>query len=94
MEEHVCKNCHYKFVGPYCPQCSQRVIKIPLNYSSLLENILGLIDFNKGFVNTIKILFKSPGTLILDYLNGKTIPYFNPIRFYLTVISLIVLFEL
>jgi hypothetical protein len=94
MDSLSCKNCGIEFSGHYCPQCSQRVVKVPMSFGPLNENILELIDFNKGFFHTTKVLFKSPNVLINDYLNGRTRPYNNPIRYFLTVISLIILAEI
>lgn len=94
MDILLCKNCGMKFSGDYCPQCSQRVLKVPMTLRSLSENLLELIDLNRGFFHTTKVLIKSPNVLISDYLNGRTRPYNNPIRYFLTVISLIILAEI
>ena len=94
MDILVCRNCGMNFSGDYCPRCSQRVLKVPMTIRSLSENLLELIDFNRGFLHTTKILIKSPNVLISDYLTGRTRPYNNPIRYFLTIISLVILAEI
>jgi len=93
MNQEICKNCSSPFSGFYCPQCGQKVIKTPLSISTIVSNVKSLIEFDKGFFHTFWILLSQPGKLIRDYLNGKSRPYNNPIRFFFSVIALIYLLE-
>ncbi|MBX2955509.1 MAG: DUF3667 domain-containing protein [Cyclobacteriaceae bacterium] len=93
MDKEICKNCSFEFSGFYCPSCGQKVVKTPLNFLSILNYLRGLFEFDKGFFHTFYILFRNPRILISDYLDGKSRPYNNPVRFYFSVIIFIYLTE-
>lgn len=83
----ICKNCNHSFEGNYCNECGQAVIEqFNLRYMwELLHQ--DLFEIDRGVWRTIKDLTAKPGHMIRDYLNGKTKPYYNPIKYLLFTIA-------
>jgi magnesium-transporting ATPase (P-type) len=84
MEQSInnCKSCGEPLSGIYCSQCGQKTITERYTFRRIFNNLLSTIfNFEKGFIFTIKQLFKEPGELIRNYLNGQTIRYYNPFRY-------------
>lgn len=85
----TCKNCHYEFEGEYCPQCSQKVLAIPYTLKTAFPWIEDMLEFDRGYLFTMKQLFTDPRQLIIDYLSGITQRYSNPIRTLLLTAALL-----
>ena len=79
-----CKNCQTQLQGPVCHQCGQKYIAQRWSTLKLYQDFIHQItNIEKGFLFTVKALFAFPGTIIRDYWNGKTVPYYNPARYVL-----------
>ena len=94
MEIKTCPNCHASYDGNFCPACGQRFIPSPFTFRVISSFALDLVDFNRGFFNTLFHLLVKPGELIHGYLNGKTRPFNNPVRFSFTLITLMAILAL
>ncbi len=85
----TCKNCQTEFHGNFCPACGQKYIDKRFNMRDSLSHLFGVVfNFDRGLWPTIIGLFKNPGKVIKDYLNGITIPYFHPFRFLFLLLSI------
>jgi len=83
----TCKNCNLSFEGNYCNECGQAVIEqFNLRYVwGLLHQ--DLFEIDRGLWRTIKDLTTKPGHMIRDYLNGKTKPYYSPLKYLLFIVA-------
>lgn len=81
LPEIKCKNCDNEFVGNYCNLCGQKIT----NRFTLLH-IWGLIaddlfEIDRGLLFTVKELWINPGNTALNYIEGKTKPYYSPLKY-------------
>lgn len=77
-----CKNCGIALQGDYCSDCGQKVITERLTLKKINHDVFSIVmDVEKGLLHTIKMLFVSPGTVVRDYIGGKTVPYYHPFRY-------------
>ncbi|MBN8578371.1 MAG: DUF3667 domain-containing protein [Cytophagales bacterium] len=86
-----CKNCSGPVEGNYCSACGQPVLgRFTLLY---LWQLLyqDLLDLDKGLWHTAKDLTLRPGRMIADYLNGKTKPYYSPLKYLLILVAVMYL---
>jgi hypothetical protein len=82
----TCKNCNNTFEGKFCNQCGQPAATHAMNFHFLIHDVQhGLLHLDKGFVFTIKELFKRPGHAIREYIEGKRINHFKPISLILVL---------
>lgn len=84
----TCKKCHGEFQGNYCPDCGypQKIERIDRRY--ILTEIADVLNFQKGFLYTVKELLIRPGHSIRVFLNEDRKRLVRPIMFIL-VTSLI-----
>jgi len=80
-----CKNCGSENLENYCSKCGQLVYHKRFTLKSIFGFFLDVFNVEKGFINTAKMLLIKPGTVIKDYLNGKTKVYMNPLKFFLII---------
>jgi len=82
----ICKNCNNNFEGNFCNECGQPASTHDLNFHFLVHDIQhGLLHLDKGFVYTIKELFKRPGHTIREYVKGKRVSHFKPVSLILVL---------
>jgi Protein of unknown function (DUF3667) len=78
--DHDCRNCGSPTTGRYCSACGQRTEVEKLTLPHLLRELPHVVfHVDRGFFQTLRILFKSPGAAIIGYLDGQRIRYFNPL---------------
>ena len=88
-EVHRCLNCNHEFTGNYCPYCSQSADTKRITWQSVPKGFLELWGFSTRSVpSTIWQLIYRPGYLILDYLRGRRVSSYPPIKL-LVVVALI-----
>jgi hypothetical protein len=77
-----CKNCDATLDGKFCSHCGQKsdVHRVTVGHVAH-EFIHALTHTDKGFLLLIKDLFRKPGVVAREYLEGKRKKYFNPISF-------------
>ena len=91
----TCLNCGATLHGPYCHQCRQKANLPRLTTRSLIRSLFATItNVDTGFWFTVKELFVRPATVLKDYVKGKTINYYHPIRYFLIWIGLVALINL
>lgn len=69
MTEHVCTNCHTRYVGKFCPECGQEASVGVVNWESVVEVRKDLLGMNaQSPVSTIAIaIVFMVGSLWLGY---------------------------
>jgi len=80
-----CANCGASLTGPYCSKCGQKKEgKSDFKVSHFLgETFHAFTHFDSKFFATIKNLFRRPGFLTLEYIQGHRKKYMNPIQLFL-----------
>lgn len=77
----TCRNCHETFTGHYCPNCGQQAGTARLTLRPGLRQIFEVWGLgNRNFPLTLLHLLLRPGYLISDYLTGKRVRYFPPVK--------------
>lgn len=78
----TCKNCSTEFEGKHCPQCGQRAKVKRITNQSVMEEIKErVLHINQGFFFTFLELVRRPGQAIREYIEGKRIVHFKPVKF-------------
>lgn len=82
----VCKNCGNSFTGNFCNACGQSAAVKRFAFSYFVkETFFSSLDIEKGFFQTIKVLFKSPGKAIRQYVEGRRLSLYVPGKFLLLI---------
>ena len=79
-----CVSCGAERTGPYCAQCGQRELRGRHTLRSMAAAFPGrVLDLDRGLLHTVHGLTVRPGTVVRDYLAGRTVPYTNPVAYML-----------
>lgn len=80
----TCKNCGVHFKGNYCYNCSQKTSTGRLKVSNVLHELWhNFTHTDHSALGLVAALYKSPGRVIQDYIDGKRKKYFNPYTFFI-----------
>ena len=95
-EQSYCKNCSQVLTGPkFCSHCGQKVITDRITIRHLISRLIAtLTNLEKGLWFTLRALLKHPGTVVNEFINGKTLPYTPPLRFTIIMATLSVVLML
>lgn len=78
----TCKNCNHAYEGKFCPECGQKAKTGRITMRQVLKDIRShFINFDQGFLYTIKELATHPGHSIREYLEGKRVRHIKPLKF-------------
>ncbi|MFN3996373.1 DUF3667 domain-containing protein [Algoriphagus sp.] len=79
-----CKHCEASFQGKFCNICGEKVLeKEDQTLKNYLLNLLNAYTFIDGkFFNSLKTLTLNPGKITADISDGITVPYMQPISFF------------
>jgi hypothetical protein len=84
----ICKNCKTEITQNYCPKCGHPAILKRIDGQYIFQEIRNVLNFEKGFLFTIRELAVNPGKSIINFLNEDRNRLVKPIVF-LIVSSLI-----
>jgi hypothetical protein len=80
-----CLNCGTELSGPFCAGCGQRDVP---PYPSVRELAVDAVSEFSGWdgrlASTLRALFRHPGLLTHEFLEGRRVRYISPLRLYLT----------
>ncbi|GAB4467461.1 MAG: hypothetical protein OHK0057_07280 [Thermoflexibacter sp.] len=82
-----CANCGHETHANYCPQCGQRKQE-RFTFDYILGEILAVLSYDKGLITNFVHLALRPSRTIIAYLNGKTKPYYPPLSYFLTAMTI------
>lgn len=92
-EHHRCCNCGAEFASNYCPRCGQRAILGPINWHNVWQGILDMWGIGaRSLPFSLWQLIWRPGNFIRDYISGKRMVSFPPIK--MLVVMALILFLL
>lgn len=78
--------------GPYCSVCGQHDVDYDQSFGIIFRDFLdSVFSFDAKVFRTISLLLTRPGELSLRFLQGKRVPYLNPVRLYFSVSVLLFL---
>jgi hypothetical protein len=84
-----CGNCRAVLAGPFCARCGQRDVDLNVSTRSLLsEGARELVEVDRRFLETLRLLFFRPGHLTRSYLRGRRTMHTSPLRLYLVASAL------
>ena len=76
-----CLNCDNEYQGDYCPHCGQSAATRRFTIKNALSSTLEVWGMgNRSMPRTLWHLVTRPGHMIGDYLDGKRIPFFPPVK--------------
>jgi hypothetical protein len=79
-----CLNCGAPLSGPFCAQCGQRdVPPYPSVRELAVDAFWELSGWDGRFASTVRALFRHPGILTREFLEGRRARYISPLRLYL-----------
>jgi hypothetical protein len=92
-ETHTCKSCGNHFIGNYCNQCGEKVLRAAdRSFKTFLSNILIAITFaDSKMIQTLWLVLKKPGFVSYEFANGRRVNYLKPISLFF-VLNLIYFF--
>ena len=82
----TCLNCGHILTEEdnFCPRCGQLNDTTRLTFMDWVREILSdFISYDSRLRNSLLPLFKNPGQLSIDYINGQRSSHIHPIRLYL-----------
>ena len=84
----TCRNCEKEFEGNFCYHCGQKSSVGRINGRQAVEDIVNhVLNMEKGFLFTAKELFIRPERVVHDYLWGKRVTYYHPLKYLLLILS-------
>ena len=86
--DHVerCANCGTEFQSNFCPVCGQKSGVGPINWRSVRQGLMVIWGMDsRSLTYTLLQLVLRPGYLISDYISGKRLVSFPPVKMLLLV---------
>jgi hypothetical protein len=79
----TCANCGRSFSGRFCPDCGQNQEDIRRPFAEIARDFLGdFFAFDARIWRTLVPLLTRPGSLTVDYIEGRRARYVPPLRLY------------
>ena len=89
QQEHICKNCGHSFTGNHCNNCGQKIAHRLDTKHIVHEAVHVFTHADKGIFALIPMVVFRPGTLALQYVQGKRKSYFNIFQYLILVVGII-----
>ena len=91
--QHCC-NCGTEFADNFCPRCGQRAEVGRVGWNSVKENVALLWGMDsRSLTYTLLQLLGRPGYLVRDYISGRRLVSFPPVKMLVIVCLFVVIFE-
>ena len=93
-----CKNCGTELQGVYCHNCGQYAKDLKQSFGSyIMEYLSNTYNLDGRIFQTIWLLFRKPGFLTKEFLQGKINSYVHPLKlnmFLLLVVMMVFAFSI
>lgn len=91
--EKNCLNCSNEVAGRYCQHCGQENVEVKESFWHLVIHLIeDITHFDGKIWVTLKYLLFKPAFLTRQYLIGKRATYLHPIRMYVFISAIFLLF--
>src|SRR5688572_6842992 len=81
----LCLNCDASLHGAFCSRCGQRAVPSHPTIRELAGDTFSeLVGWDGKFAETIRTLFRKPGELTREWIEGRRVRFISPWRLYLT----------
>lgn len=91
--EKNCLNCGNLVDDRFCPHCGQENLEIHDSALHLvIHYVQDMFHYDGKFWHTLKILFRKPGQVAVEYMEGKRSHNLDPLRFYVFASTVFFLF--
>ncbi|MEO6131612.1 MAG: DUF3667 domain-containing protein [Saprospiraceae bacterium] len=81
--EKNCLNCGNIVEDRFCPHCGQENLEIHDSaFHLVIHYIQDMFHYDGKFWHTLKILFRKPGQVAVEYMEGERSHNLDPLRFY------------
>lgn len=85
----TCKNCETTFEGKFCSNCAQKANTHRFTIAHFAHEAFHAITHtDKGILFLIKKLFRWPGVVAREFVEGKRKKYFSPMTFLLITMAI------
>src|SRR3990172_246963 len=98
FKSHTCPNCGAEFSlkperANFCPSCGQENHDLNIPFKHLLEELSEtVLHFDTKSIRTLQALVIKPGVLTSEFIHGRRARYVTPIRLYIFIRFLFLLF--
>jgi hypothetical protein len=85
-----CRNCdaHLTFGQVYCSACGQKLISERLTPHEIARDLLhAVFHVDRSAISLVRVLLVRPGTVALDYVQGRRKRYFGPFGLLFVVVA-------
>ena len=90
-----CHNCGTEFADNFCPRCGQRAEVGRVGWNSVKESVALLWGMDsRSLTYTLVQLLGRPGYLVRDYISGRRLVSFPPVKMLVIVCLFVVIFEI
>lgn len=87
--KHKCLSCGMEYEGNFCPNCGQSAKVGRLSLKRVLTEALpDIYNLDNRFMRTCIDLFRRPGHMIKDYIEGNRAPYYKPVSLLFVVAAI------
>lgn len=82
-----CKTCATVYSSKYCPACGEKRVSLhDYSLTHFVENVFEVFThFDIKVFRTLRALIFTPGTLTVEYLEGRRKPTLSPVRLFVIV---------
>jgi hypothetical protein len=87
--EHICKNCGHSFTGNHCNICGQKIAHRLDTKHIVHEAVHVFTHADKGIFPLVPMILFRPGTLALQYVEGKRKRYFSIFQYLILIVGII-----
>ncbi|HEX8830071.1 MAG TPA: DUF3667 domain-containing protein [Longimicrobium sp.] len=84
----TCASCRAPMSGPFCARCGQRAREGRLTLRTVAGHVVEAFDVNRGLLFTALELSRRPGAAIREYVDGQTVRFTNPVKYFLILATL------
>jgi len=79
----VCKNCETHYKGIFCSKCGQSASVKKITFRDTLADFSDtILSVDAPLLYTIASLFKNPGRMLREFLQGRRKTYYKPVAFF------------
>lgn len=80
-QEQVCQCCGYRYVGNFCPCCSQKAGQGRITWRSVHQGVMDIWGLGtRSLLYSVWQLLVRPGYMIGEYINGRRQVSFPPVK--------------